>query len=236
MPPPQEVVVFDRIVAILVEGRRARWFQRPLRGLVLLSPVSLSFFFVLLLTVVAASAREAEGDTSAGDGHPRVAPLHFLSADADFGGERVFELGPVREGYATLWWSPSPTAAAYQLTNRSGETVYMGHLPHAFVSGLGDGRHHFKVIGIGPSGNIVAAGAAPITVEVRHWSGWLAWTLFAIGAVTVSMLVIVLLIGSSTTRGETTSGGGGYEGAARHRPQSEAASDGGTIAAEAGEA
>lgn len=147
------------------------------------------------------------GSASAAEDEPTAvreiadSTLYFLSDAPGSGGVPTSEIDPLQEGHTTLWWSTSPLATAYRLTTSAGDTVYAGHLPQAFVSGLPDGEHRFEVVGIDSAGEVVATGAEPIIVQVRHWDSRLAWTLFALGAVVVIALLIVLLIGVRTTRG-----------------------------------
>lgn len=128
-----------------------------------------------------------------------VDTLRFLR-DGRAAAEGGSPLGPLREGYATLRWSTSPQARTYRVTSLADDTViYTGHLPQAFISGLADGEYRFAVVGLGASGAVVAAGAEPLVVQVRHWDQAMAWSLFAIGAVVVSCIVGVLLIGARLT-------------------------------------
>lgn len=173
-------------------GPRADWQRGGTAGALLACMVFLGW----LLSSGPALAAEAR--------HPRAPAgstdtLWFLR-DGRAAAESVSQIGPLREGYATLRWSTSPQALTYRVTSLADDTViYTGHLPQAFISGLADGEYRFAVVGLGASGEVVAAAAEPLVVQVRHWDQAMAWSLFAVGAVVVSSIVGVLLIGARLT-------------------------------------
>ncbi len=189
-------MVFDATRAKSIDSRRvSRWFERPVRLW-----ASLAAAAVVICGGAFAAGPPVAHDRSLGEDPPVAAAIHFLSADELFGGEPVDETGPLREGHATLWWSAAPSATAYRLINSADQSIYHGHLPHAFVSGLPDGEHRFIVEALGASGDVISRSAEPIVVQVQHWDPQTAWFLFALGAAVVSILLIVLLVGMSRAR------------------------------------
>ena len=160
---------------------------------------------LVLPTDSAAAPQAAEGpsaaaqdstaeDSTAEDGPP---PLQFVAEPA---GEAVDQLEISREGYATLIWVPDPGADGYRVVDDSGRTVYEGRIPQAFVSGLGDGTHRFRVVSLDERGEVLREGPQAVTLTVEHWSLWLTWTLFGVGAAVMVALVAVLVIGSREQR------------------------------------
>lgn len=196
MPPPQERVVLDATRAKGIDGRRvSRWFQRPVCRDAALAATAALICWGLFATRLASAQNQSHSEDP-----PVAVVIQFLSADATFGGRPIGEIGPLREGHATLWWSAAPSATAYRLLNPAGDPIYHGHLPQAFVFGLPDGEHHFIVEAIGSSGDVIARSAEPLVVEVQHWDSRAAWLLFAVGATIVGILLIVLLAGMSRAR------------------------------------
>ena len=51
----------------------------------------------------------------------------------------------VREGYVTLSWNEFAGAAAYQVLDGDGRSIYRGGLRKAFISGLSNGKHFFRL-------------------------------------------------------------------------------------------
>lgn len=153
-------------------------------------------WLVLPLRLCAAAAILGCGLISASDFASADERPRFHSDAPDRGGKPIDSIGPLREGYTTLWWDPTPDAAAYELTDDAGTTIYRGHLPQAFVSGLSDGEHVFTVAPIDEDGEWLASDPLSITVTVEHWGLRFALLLLTIGAIVVAALVGVLAVGS----------------------------------------
>lgn len=196
MPPPQQHVVLDATRAKDIDGRRvSRWFQQPV-----CRDASVAAAAAIIGWGLFAPGRANAQTPSFGEPPPVTGVIQFLSAEATLGGEPIAQIGPLRAGHATLWWSAAPSATAYRLRTSAGASIYHGHLPRAFVFGLPDGEHRFVIEAIDTSGEVVARSAKPLVVQVQHWDSQTAWLLFAIGAIVVAVLLIVLLVGMSRAR------------------------------------
>lgn len=106
----------------------------------------------------------------------------------------------VHEGYVSLQWSDllqhRPRAANYIVYDQDDVVVYRGSLPMAFVSGLPDGEHRFRVEALDAQGNVFARSEEPARVIVEHWSLFQAMLLFAIGLIVFLVLVAVIVHGT----------------------------------------
>lgn len=151
--------------------------------------------FVLLTAFVPAETAAAESPLDAS------VPLMFLSDEPSLlsDAEAITQTGPINEGHTTLIWREAPQAEGYRIVDDAGHVFYEGRFTKAFISGLPDGEHTFRVIAVDRFGQVMGTGPEPLVVTVRHWDLKLAWGLFGLGAAVMASLVAVLCLG--TVRG-----------------------------------
>lgn len=148
--------------------------------------------------MAAAQAGPAAAQQTSGQASPNSPqPLRFLD---ELDGDPVREMDRSQEGHVTLVWTPDPEADGYRVTNQSGHVMYEGRIRQAFLSGMLDGVHEFRVASVNAEGEVIREGPQPVTVTVEHWSLVLTWTLFGVGAVVMLALVAVLVIGARKQR------------------------------------
>jgi hypothetical protein len=75
-------------------------------------------------------------------------------------------------------------------------TVYRGKDAASFVSGLSEGKHHYRVRIINAKGQKVSPWSQSKTVIVDYHSWTLTWILFATGGIIFLILVTLLILGS----------------------------------------
>ncbi|WP_153558221.1 hypothetical protein [Roseimaritima sediminicola] len=102
----------------------------------------------------------------------------------------------VSEGHLSLKWNEVEAATEYRVVDERDVTMYRGHVPQAFISGLADGEHRFEVFAVDARGEVLAETETPATVHVQHWSLTSAFGLFACGAVVLVSVLLVLLWGA----------------------------------------
>jgi hypothetical protein len=176
---------------VFARRRLARWFPPPIRHRLsgILGPVLAG----LLLAIGAVETRAAEAPLDAS------VPLTFLSEDPGLLSEEqaLTEFGPVTEGHTTLIWREDPEADGYRLLGEEGRVLYEGRFTQAFISGLPNGEHEFRVVAVDRFGQVISTGPAPVVVTVQHWDVNLAWGLFGLGAVVMASLGAVLWVGTA---------------------------------------
>lgn len=92
-----------------------------------------------------------------------------------------------RQGHARLEWSGSQPDLLYHLQSSRDAAFsdplerYRGRETASFLSGLGDGTHHFRVRARREASARWGPWSELVTVEVRHQSMTLAWALFGVG-------------------------------------------------------
>ncbi|QDS93169.1 hypothetical protein FF011L_19260 [Roseimaritima multifibrata] len=112
------------------------------------------------------------------------------------------ELPNAPEGHLSLSWNSLTEGTRYEVTDDEGQRMYQGEVPLAFISGLPDGTHKFYLKAYTPEGQLLAEGAAPAIVPVKHWSLTIAFSLFGIGLVVFVILIGTIVHGTLITRGE----------------------------------
>ena len=152
--------------------------------------VAFGVLFILATSCVA-TANDGTSEPATDD-----AAIVFLDDDQ----QPTTELLDLREGYATVQWRKLPVASIYEVANASDEVLYRGRLPQAFLSGLADGDHQFRVRAFDAAGQIVAVSPHPLRVTVRHWSHSLAYSLFTVGCSVMFALVLLLVVGTRTAK------------------------------------
>ncbi|QDT07727.1 hypothetical protein K227x_61550 [Rubripirellula lacrimiformis] len=119
------------------------------------------------------------------------------------------EFDSVREGYVTLRWNDVLNTAAgqgsdgpdahYEVIDASGNRMYRGQFPEAFLSGLPNGTFQMHVRAIDSGGNLVAQSTVPAVVQVVHWTMTQAMSCFAVGGFVFLALVCVITRGAMAT-------------------------------------
>ncbi|QDV55965.1 hypothetical protein Mal33_19440 [Rosistilla oblonga] len=110
------------------------------------------------------------------------------------------EFATAQEGYLTLRWNEIAGAAEYQVIDDRDVTLYQGLFPEAFVSGLADGMHSFRVRALDANGDALAESEVPAQVEVKHWSVAFAMTLMTCGLVVFLAIISLIAVGTWRTR------------------------------------
>jgi len=103
----------------------------------------------------------------------------------------------VREGHVTLRWKRLESVVGYEVIDSEGRVVYQGVAGEAFLSGLPDGEHPFRIRGIDADGQVIAEATTPILVVVKHWPLSQAIVLFLIGLFVVVAMMAVILRGAA---------------------------------------
>lgn len=109
------------------------------------------------------------------------------------------EFRPAREGYASLRWNAVAEATEYRLSDAQGKVLYRGEFPQAFVSGLPDGTHEYRVQANDAYGNLLAESSRPAILRVAHWPMSQAIGSFLVGLVVFAALVGVIIRGQRAT-------------------------------------
>ena len=102
---------------------------------------------------------------------------------------------PIRAGHAALAWEAYPGAAAYRVVDASDMVFYEGRMSEAFISGLPDGDHVFRLQALNAAGDVIAEGPQRTVLVVEHWPMWMSISLLSVGAVVVLAMIGVLLTG-----------------------------------------
>jgi len=89
---------------------------------------------------------------------------------------------------------------------RGARTDYAGPDRATYVSGLPDGRYHYRVRAVDAGGR-VSPWSMPVQVAVAHHSMGLAWLLFGIGAIVFALTVLVVVRGARSDDSRFAEGG-----------------------------
>lgn len=109
-------------------------------------------------------------------------------------------------GAALLEWS-GDTTGPYELETSQDaafddvRVVYRGREPSAFVSGLLDGEHYYRVRA--STEHSVGPWSTPATVSVRHHQASSVWPLFGLGACTF-VLTVAFIAGFARREGSAS--------------------------------
>lgn len=101
----------------------------------------------------------------------------------------------VREGYQLLQWNAIADAARYEVTDADDVSYFVGAQNEAFISGLPDGEHVFRVLAFSRDGVLIGECESPAVIVVRHWPITYAYVLLSFGAVVFVVMVAAIGIG-----------------------------------------
>jgi hypothetical protein len=118
-----------------------------------------------------------------------------------------------RAGHLGLAWKDEDVLSEYELQRAPTErfeqatTIYRGGDRGTFISGLRDGRYHFRVRGRAGADAPWSPWSDPKALVVRHWSIGRALGLMALGGLVFALTVAMIVVGGRRAEEETPHGG-----------------------------